>query len=133
MTTAKKRRIFFLVLVAIVSIFVIVDSNNIFRESEYIVVPHGDHVHYMPHDRDPNVPVHSFPMVKPRPNEMITPDGRIVPRPNPMPTDICIHKSEVFHFIVSLYSVLNSLHIKIVCAPDYLCDHAILFKTVRLV
>ncbi|MCH8495156.1 MAG: hypothetical protein LAT57_05925 [Balneolales bacterium] len=81
MTLSKKRRLFFLALVAIIAAFVIIDSNRLFVEQEYIVVPHGNHSHYMPHDRDPDVPVHNFPMVKPRPNEMITPQGQVVPRP----------------------------------------------------
>ncbi|MCC5926341.1 MAG: hypothetical protein JJU41_07240 [Bacteroidetes bacterium] len=80
MTLSKKRRLIFLSIVAIIAAIVIVDANRLVNPDEYIIVPHGNHVHYVPRDRDPNVHVHEFPMVRPRPNETITPDGRIVPR-----------------------------------------------------
>jgi hypothetical protein len=78
MTKSKKRRIFFLVLVTIVGAFVIVDSLRIFDDRPFIVVPHGDHSHYIPHDRDPNVPLSEFPTSEPRPGERIMPNGQVV-------------------------------------------------------
>jgi hypothetical protein len=48
-------------------------------DEPYVEVPHGDHVHYVPRDRDPDVPVGEFPTQPPGPNERITPDGRVVP------------------------------------------------------
>lgn len=80
MTLSKKRRIIFVTILAIIAAVVIIDANRIFNPDEYIIVPHGNHVHYVPRDRDPNVHVHEFPMVRPRPNETITPDGRVVLR-----------------------------------------------------
>ncbi|KPP94685.1 MAG: hypothetical protein HLUCCA01_08495 [Bacteroidetes bacterium HLUCCA01] len=80
MTLSKKRRIIFVALAAVIASIVIIDANRIFNPDEYIIVPHGNHNHYLPRDRDESVPVHSFPMVRPRPNETITPDGRVVPR-----------------------------------------------------
>lgn len=51
-----------------------------FGDQPYIVITHGDHVHYVPHDRDPKVSITKFPTVPPGPDEMITPEGRIVPK-----------------------------------------------------
>lgn len=78
MNTSFKRRLIFVIVATIIAIIVIIDSTNVFVDSPYFVVPHGNHSHYVPQDRDPSVPVHSFPMTPPRPGERITPDGRIV-------------------------------------------------------
>ena len=51
-----------------------------FGNKEYMEIPHGNHVHYVPKDKDPNVSVSNFPTTPPGPNERITPDGRIVPK-----------------------------------------------------
>ena len=44
-----------------------------------VAIPHGDHNHYVPRDRDPNVSISNFPTVPPTANERILPDGRVVP------------------------------------------------------
>lgn len=49
-----------------------------FGGDPYLEISHGDHVHYVPQDRDPNVPVGRFPTTEPADDERITPDGRIV-------------------------------------------------------
>ena len=49
-----------------------------YSEKGYMEVPHGNHVHYVPEDRDPNVDISGFPTRPPGPDERITPDGRIV-------------------------------------------------------
>lgn len=49
-----------------------------FGDKPYIEISHGDHVHYVPEDRDPNVPMGRFPTTEPAADERITPDGRIV-------------------------------------------------------
>jgi len=61
--------------------FLLADVLDPFGENEYIAVPHGDHVHYVPHDRDPAVPLSAFPRQAPEPGEQILPDGRVVPKP----------------------------------------------------
>lgn len=58
---------------------VIADSLGVFNPKPYTEVPHGSHVHYVPHDRDPDVPLNAFPMTAPGPGETITPRGEIVP------------------------------------------------------
>jgi len=52
---------------------------NPYRGEPYEQVPHGDHVHYVPRDRNEEVPMSRFPTRKPNQGERITPDGRVVP------------------------------------------------------
>lgn len=49
-----------------------------FGDDPHVPISHGDHVHYVPEDRDPNVPVGRFPTTEPAADERITPDGRVV-------------------------------------------------------
>ena len=53
---------------------------NPYRGQRYAEIPHGDHVHYVPKDRDTEVPVNRFPTQPPEPDERILPDGEVVPR-----------------------------------------------------
>ena len=66
--------IFFLVL----SVLLMRPILNPYAEHGYMEVPHGDHVHYVPKDRDPNVDISSFPTRLPGPNERIAPNGQFV-------------------------------------------------------
>lgn len=61
--------------------FAVIDSAGVFNKKDYVAVPHGNHNHYVPHDRDPDIPVHSFPQRPPGPGERITPQGQIVRDP----------------------------------------------------
>ena len=51
-----------------------------FGDKGYVGISHGDHTHYVPEDRDPDVSISNFPSEPPGPNERILPDGRVVPR-----------------------------------------------------
>ena len=51
-----------------------------YGEKGYMEINHGDHKHYVPEDRDPNVSISNFPTSPPGPNERITPSGQIVPK-----------------------------------------------------
>lgn len=53
---------------------------NPYRNQRFEEIPHGDHVHYVPKDRNPDVPISRFPTVEPEEDERITPDGQVVPR-----------------------------------------------------
>jgi hypothetical protein len=53
---------------------------NPYRDQPYAEVPHGDHVHYVPKERDEEVPISRFPTRPPEADERITPDGEIVPK-----------------------------------------------------
>lgn len=52
---------------------------NPYRGQSYEEIPHGDHVHYVPKDRNEDVPIGRFPTRAPNDGERITPDGEIVP------------------------------------------------------
>lgn len=52
---------------------------NPYRNQPYEEVPHGSHVHYVPKDRNEQVPIGQFPTRQPNQGERITPDGKIVP------------------------------------------------------
>lgn len=52
---------------------------NPYRNQPYGKVPHGDHVHYVPKDRNEDVPISRFPRQPPEEGERITPDGQVVP------------------------------------------------------
>lgn len=65
--------------VGVFFLFALLASLGIFNEKPYTEVPHGNHSHYVPKDRDPDVPLHNFPQQPPPPGMKIAPDGRIVP------------------------------------------------------
>ena len=69
-----------LIAAAIFFFAVLREAADPYGDQPYIEITHGDHVHYVPPDRDPKVPLSKFPRVPPGPNEIITPEGRIVPR-----------------------------------------------------
>jgi hypothetical protein len=52
---------------------------NPYRNQPYEEVPHGDHVHYVPKERNEDVPISQFPTRPPNAGERLTPDGKIVP------------------------------------------------------
>lgn len=53
---------------------------NPYRNQRFEQIPHGDHVHYVPRDRNSEVPISQFPTQPPEEDERITPDGEVVPR-----------------------------------------------------
>jgi len=55
---------------------------NPYRGQDYGEIPHGDHIHYVPKDRNLEVPVSRFPTRPPGPGERITPEGQVVPDPS---------------------------------------------------
>lgn len=74
---AKKRLIFISILIGIMAI-ALVDALDLTVDKPYNMIPHGSHNHYVPHDKDPDVSVHNFPMEAPKADERIMPDGKIV-------------------------------------------------------
>lgn len=79
MRTRNKIRILFVAFAIVLAGFVIADSLGVFDSRPYRAVPHGNHNHYVPDNRDPNVSVSDFPTSPPREGERITPTGQIVP------------------------------------------------------
>ena len=65
---------------AVLTLLIMQEVLDPYGEKWYMEINHGDHKHYVPPDRDPDVSISNFPQTPPGPNERITPDGRIVPR-----------------------------------------------------
>lgn len=78
MTPKNKKRSVFAAIVILLGGFLLMDALHLFDDAEYVEVPHGSHSHFVPRDRDPNVPLENFPSVPPRPNERIMPNGEVV-------------------------------------------------------
>lgn len=74
----RKIKVIVLTVVALFVAFFFLQSIGYFDDAPYRAVPHGNHYHYVPVDRDPNVPLDAFPTVPPRPGERILPNGQIV-------------------------------------------------------
>lgn len=55
---------------------------NPYRGQDYGEIPHGDHIHYVPKERNMEVPISRFPTRPPEPGERITPEGQVVPDPS---------------------------------------------------
>lgn len=72
-----KKLVTLLAILTILSI-ALIDALDLFIEKPYLMIPHGSHNHYVPHDRDPNVATHEFPMEPPKEDERILPNGKVV-------------------------------------------------------
>ena len=77
---SKRLRWILLVVLAIFFAIIMRQVLDPYGSKGYAEISHGHHVHYVPEDRDPNVPISNFPTRPPGPNERILPDGRIVPK-----------------------------------------------------
>ncbi len=49
-----------------------------YGDKGYVEISHGNHVHYVPADRNPNVSISNFPSSPPGPDERILPNGQVV-------------------------------------------------------
>lgn len=76
----KNLRRLMLIMAAVILFIVLRQVMNPFGDKEYAEIPHGNHVHYVPKDRDHDVPLSRFPTEPPAENERILPDGRVVPK-----------------------------------------------------
>lgn len=68
---------------AVVLTFAFREVMDPFGEDGYVEIFHGDHSHFLPENNlldDPNVSLSDFPTSPPGPDEIILPNGRIVPR-----------------------------------------------------
>ena len=78
---SRRRRIFRWVMLVVALIFFAFVFQRVldpYGDAAYVEISHGNHVHYVPEDRDPDVPIGQFPMQPPGPGQRIAPDGRIV-------------------------------------------------------
>lgn len=79
MTSKNTLKYIFIVVVIALAGLALADALGYFNTKSYTAVSHGSHKHYVPDDRDPNVPIDDFPQEEPGPGEKITPTGQIVP------------------------------------------------------
>jgi hypothetical protein len=75
-----RKRLRWLLFVVILIFFVLVMRRVLdpFGDQGYVEISHGNHSHFVPEDRDPNVSLDRFPNVAPGPNERILPNGQVV-------------------------------------------------------
>lgn len=78
--TKKMLKWAILIIGALFFLIVLLEAIDPYGDQPYIEITHGNHVHYVPHDRDPKVSIGKFPQFPPGPDEIITPEGRIVPK-----------------------------------------------------
>ncbi len=78
--TKKALKWVILIIGALFFLAILREAIDPYGDRPYIEITHGDHVHYVPHDRDPKVSISKFPTTPPGPDETITPEGRIVPK-----------------------------------------------------
>ena len=78
--TVKRRRRVLLGIAGFFLFLALLSALDPFGDKGYVGISHGDHTHYVPEDRDPDVSISNFPGTPPGPNERILPDGRVVPR-----------------------------------------------------
>lgn len=79
MTSKNKLKYIFIALVIVLAGLALADALGYFNPKPYTAVSHGSHSHYVPHDRDPDVPISDFPREEPGPGEKIAPNGQVVP------------------------------------------------------
>lgn len=79
MTAKNKWKYLFIAVVIALAGLALADALGYFNPKSYTAVSHGSHSHYVPDDRDPNVPINDFPQEEPGPGEKISPTGQIVP------------------------------------------------------
>ncbi|CAM3205836.1 pneumococcal-type histidine triad protein [Rhodothermus bifroesti] len=79
MAAMRWSRWVFLLFIAGFLALVVADALDLFARRPYYEVPHGDHTHYVPRDRNPNVPLERFPTRPPGRCERIAPDGALIP------------------------------------------------------
>ncbi len=79
-STRRNLRRLMLIMAAVILFIVMRRVMNPFGDKDYAEIPHGNHVHYVPKDRDHDVPLSRFPTEPPAENERILPDGRVVPK-----------------------------------------------------
>ena len=82
MTSKNKLKYAVIVIILTLAGFAMADALGFFNPNPYTKVSKGSHAHYVPDDRDPDVPITRFPKRPPAPDEKISPKGPIVKTQN---------------------------------------------------
>ncbi|MEZ4701506.1 MAG: hypothetical protein R2834_14305 [Rhodothermales bacterium] len=72
------RRIAAVAFIAVLVLLMLRTVLDPYGDKGYVEISHGNHVHYVPEDRNPNVSISNFPSRPPAPDERILPNGQIV-------------------------------------------------------
>lgn len=71
----RPRALVGLVLVVVVGYFVLRTVLNPYGDGDIVEVPHGNHSHFVPRDRNPDASISNFPTSRPGPDQCVTRDG----------------------------------------------------------
>ena len=71
----RPRHMVALALLAVVGFFVMRTALDPYGDAEIVEVPHGNHSHFVPRDRNPEASISNFPTSAPGPDQCVTPDG----------------------------------------------------------
>lgn len=74
----KTIRLIIAAVVLVVGGFALYDALRVPDDGPYRKIPHGDHVHYMPKDRNPDAHLDDFPTKLPPQGFVIDRDGNVV-------------------------------------------------------
>ncbi|HUF07927.1 MAG TPA: hypothetical protein VMO47_01315 [Rhodothermales bacterium] len=78
MTQRRQFRRILYVVAAVFAAIVLVDALDLFSNKNWSEIPHGNHSHYSPHNRDENVSVSDCPQRPPGENEMLSSQCQLI-------------------------------------------------------
>lgn len=71
----RPRHLVALALIVVVGFFVLRTVLDPYGDADIVEVPHGNHSHFVPRDRNPDASISNFPTSRPGPDQCVTPDG----------------------------------------------------------
>ena len=71
----RPRTLVGIVLLLVVGYFVMRTVLNPYGDGDIVEVPHGNHSHFVPRDRNPEASISNFPTSRPGPEQCVTRDG----------------------------------------------------------
>ena len=71
----RPRTLVGLALALVVGFFVLRTVLDPYGDAEVVEVPHGNHSHFIPRDRNPEASISNFPTSRPGPGQCVTRDG----------------------------------------------------------
>jgi hypothetical protein len=78
MTRSRRRLLFWILALVLIGVLVLPEVLDPYGGKSYTEINHGNHTHFVPRDRDMDVPLDRFPTSPPGPGQRILPDGRVV-------------------------------------------------------
>ena len=78
MTQRRQFKRILYIVAAVFAAIVLVDALDLFSNKNWSEIPHGNHSHYSPHNRDENVSVSDCPQRPPGENEMLSSQCQLI-------------------------------------------------------